>query len=811
MEGQNMTEPKSRERLTAGGKDIHIVQVGRMGTFPTGVTPPQIKQEPDEGPQQGWGTQRQEFLKTTEKTPYSGWGDTQLLQPLSENRTTEFHGSSKGVGDANRWPREEGPTQSLLGLSGQEDHEAYESLDSSVEVKEEILDEVDAANLELRCQRFRQFCYREAEGPRKIFCQLWELCHQWLKPEKHSKEQILELVILEQFLMILPLEMQCWVRERGPETCAQAVNFAEDFLWRLPEAEGSEQKIPDDGDGLVADSPKSELDPSDIVKIELSMDNLQEADCTGDEATDEESLYQPEGASSRELSEEESSSLSDVDTEEGSEMEYISRNRKEAWKKIPSPLVKAPLPSIMSLAPGLTAFAVEQLTNQLRSSLKLFLTAAMMSHLLHFTNKYGGEVFGKDWSPLSEDELWAYLGLRVLAGVFWTAGEKMEDLWSPVHGRSHFRATMSVVAFKKINRVLRFDDRQERRSHSNTDKLAPVRAFFGIFRETLAKPFVPSDSVTVGEQFVAFRGRCPIMQYLPSKPPKYGIKFWMCCDSKTGYVQNMDIYSGRAEGDPAAQNLEQRAVLQLTQHLHGSGRNVTSDSFFTNVALARELEKHKMTLVGTLRKERPEIPLEFLPNKKRTVLSSVFGFQDNLTLVSYVPKKGKAMIVLSSMHNSAAISGSRSKPEVIMYYNKTKGGVDVCGKMVSTFTSKHMVHRWPMVVFSNILDIACLNAYIVWMENNPGWAEKKSQRRLFLIELGLELIKPWIQARNIEHLPLGTRQAATELLGITASAKKRGRCHLCERKKDCKTQKKCTRCGCFVCVQHAALLCNACK
>uniref|UniRef100_A0A8D2J0T2 SCAN box domain-containing protein n=1 Tax=Varanus komodoensis TaxID=61221 RepID=A0A8D2J0T2_VARKO len=76
---------------------------------------------------------------------------------------------------------------------------------------------------------FRQFRYQEAKGPREACRKLRALGQRWLQPEKHTKEQILELLILEQFLAILPQDMQSWVRECSPKTCAQAVDLAEGF------------------------------------------------------------------------------------------------------------------------------------------------------------------------------------------------------------------------------------------------------------------------------------------------------------------------------------------------------------------------------------------------------------------------------------------------------------------------------------------------------------------------------------------------------------------------------------------------------
>ncbi|NXX77234.1 ZN197 protein, partial [Urocolius indicus] len=85
------------------------------------------------------------------------------------------------------------------------------------------------AGAELRRLRFRQFRYHEAAGPRDAWRRLRELCRRWLRPELRTKEQIVELLLLEQFLSVLPEHIQSWVWVRHPESCAQAVALAESF------------------------------------------------------------------------------------------------------------------------------------------------------------------------------------------------------------------------------------------------------------------------------------------------------------------------------------------------------------------------------------------------------------------------------------------------------------------------------------------------------------------------------------------------------------------------------------------------------
>ena len=85
--------------------------------------------------------------------------------------------------------------------------------------------------------------------------------------------------------------------------------------------------------------------------------------------------------------------------------------------------------------------------------------------------------------------------------------------------------------------------------------------------------------------------------------------------------------------------------------------------------------------------------------------------------------------MLSTMHHDEAIdTENKKKPEIIIFYNSTKGAVDTVDKMTKNYTVKRKCKRWPLVIEFNNIDIAGIAAYTSWVTRFPGWMEKRKDR-----------------------------------------------------------------------------------
>lgn len=275
---------------------------------------------------------------------------------------------------------------------------------------------------------------------------------------------------------------------------------------------------------------------------------------------------------------------------------------------------------------------------------KLFFDEEIMTEIVDHTNeeierqsaKYKNSRFVH---ATDVEEMYAFIGLLYFTGTWGLNHVNTEEIWSKQFGIPVFRATMSEKRFLFLVNCIRFDDKDTRAQRKKTDKFAPIRNIFSKFVQNSDKYYTNSEYVTVDEQLLGFRGRCPFKIYIANKPDKYGIKIVMLCDAKTWYMKAAIPYVGK-ETRTSTDPIPTQYVMNLSKSLYGTNRNVTVDNWFCSLDLAEKLFEKNLTLVGTLRKNKADIPPGFL-QKKKQVPCSDFVYDKNKVLVSFSPNKKK--------------------------------------------------------------------------------------------------------------------------------------------------------------------------
>lgn len=94
-------------------------------------------------------------------------------------------------------------------------------------------------------------------------------------------------------------------------------------------------------------------------------------------------------------------------------------------------------------------------------------------------------------------------------------------------------------------------------------------------------------------------------------------------------------------------------------------------------------------MVGTMRQNKRSIPPILRECKKKPLHQSTFAFTEDTTLVSYIARKNKCVILQSTLHHSNKVKqDDKHLPEIIEYYNKTKGLLQLKMNFLSCIVSK---------------------------------------------------------------------------------------------------------------------------
>ena len=325
-----------------------------------------------------------------------------------------------------------------------------------------------------------------------------------------------------------------------------------------------------------------------------------------------------------------------------SRSEYVSRSGRH-WQLFAPTVaqVRRGTHNIVRERSGSRGLAVQ--ATSMTDILHAFISDEMVHIIVDHTNE---EVYSlwnqqhpdklRTFVPTNRTEIWALIGLMILRGVYGGYRESVTELWSSPVGRAVFSATMSRNRFHTLLRLLRFDDKKTRTTRQASDNFVAIRQLFDMFNDNCRDSYCLSANVTIDETLRKFRGHCKFRVYMPQKSGKYGLLFCVLGDARKRYVSRMLPYTGEAaEGDTERQS-PTSIVMYLSQHILGSGRNITINRYYTNVAMVEDLVlNHNLTVVGTINTNRQHVPDEMKTVAGREVLSSKFAWSGPVKMVSY--------------------------------------------------------------------------------------------------------------------------------------------------------------------------------
>ena len=219
-----------------------------------------------------------------------------------------------------------------------------------------------------------------------------------------------------------------------------------------------------------------------------------------------------------------SSSSYEEDSDEYNDEDYITSRDGIQWGKTsPSAQRRTLIRNTLGVAPGLAV--ISKNINTPISTFHLLLHDSIFNVIIDCSEKKAAQLDHLEWK-LKRESLNAFIGILILFGPTRGRKESIKCVWSNdgAFCRPIFKAAMGRDAFQNILRVIKTDNQETRQQRRASDKLAPIREVWEIFKKNCQKCLVPESQMCVDKQLVGFRGRCPFRVYIKSKPDRHGIK-----------------------------------------------------------------------------------------------------------------------------------------------------------------------------------------------------------------------------------------------------------------------------------------------
>ena len=357
-----------------------------------------------------------------------------------------------------------------------------------------------------------------------------------------------------------------------------------------------------------------------------------------------------------------------------------------------------------------------------------------MEEFAHHTNTAAPN----DWRHTTTQELYAFLGVHLFMGI--DRLPRTDMYWSQTFGHPLITSLFSRDRFKQLLRYFRvaeLDDDAPAR-----DPLPHIASLAATLNASFAAHYHPSQPLALDEAMVAYKGRSPIKQYIPSKPHKWGYKIY--CLSNDDYLLHFEVYAGAERRSEEGATFD--TVMRMTRGYEDKGHVLYIDSWFTSPSVLDALKQRGIRCCGSVRRNRRGMPV--IPEADVRALGRGEWAQKQKGDTSLAVWKDQKVVWVLYNHCSSDETASLDRwseagnkisvgcPKAIRDYFYNARSVDVLSQLHYAYLpGRKAMRSWPRLAWW-LLDMCIINALKLWSigQHRPSQLDFREQLMHQLLE-----------------------------------------------------------------------------
>jgi hypothetical protein len=433
--------------------------------------------------------------------------------------------------------------------------------------------------------------------------------------------------------------------------------------------------------------------------------------------------------------------------------------------------------------------------------LQLFLPPGLVQQWADYTNDYAQQRGAEREWRTTVPELYAFLGVHIYMGI--CNLPRWHMYWSELYQQPFVASVFPRWRFEQLLRY--FHVAPPPPAAAAADPLSRVRPLIQSLQHSFARHYAPSRCLTLDEAMVAYKGRSPIKQYIPSKPHKWGYKIY--CLASDDYLLHFEVYQGK-ELHPSALGSTFDTVMRMTADYQHKQHILFTDNWFTSPAVLDELKRRGIRCCGSVKRNRKGMPA--ISDDQVSALGQGQWIQrqkGDTTVALWRDKKAMWLLYNHCSPDEAASlqrwndSGQKVSigcPRAIRDYFFGARSVDVINQLhYSYLIGRKSKKAWSRLAWW-LLDMCIVNAFQLWSIG------KVAPRHLdFREELMHSLVKLFGSDRKAVQASRGANASvALAKDHYPEHDEHRGDCALCSRQPDNRSQirVKCHACNMHLCI-----------